>query len=109
ALLAGQARIAGRSKPRGCVILETSLVELVDEEELRLRLHRLRHVDVGVTIEQVIQPRCPRSRGAADNEIREPHHARGSTRDANGDTERRLTLRRIRLEPERALDDVERP
>src|SRR5262249_1388534 len=45
----------------------------IDEEELRLRLERPRHVDARVPIEHFVEPGRARPRRPADDEVRKSH------------------------------------
>src|SRR2546422_10881703 len=70
ALLA-RGRVRVRSgKPRIDVMLQAPFVQFIDEEELRLRPNGLGHVDLRVTIEQVVQPRRPGARSAGNQKGR---------------------------------------
>src|SRR5678815_3793443 len=46
-------------EPRVDVMLKAAFVQVVNEKELGLRPHGLGHVHVGMTIQQVVQPRRP--------------------------------------------------
>src|SRR6185436_14252814 len=72
ALLARDRRGLGAVEPSRGVIRQPLRVLVVSKEELRLRRDRPRHVDIRMPIEQLVQPRRPRSGRAADDELRKP-------------------------------------
>src|SRR5262245_17271655 len=75
----------GILEPRVDVMLEPSFVQFVDEEKLGLRPNRLGHVYVGMTIQQVVQPRRPGAGRARNQESRALSvHAYGNLDQSNG-------------------------
>ena len=71
ALFTSQRCVAGPVEPGRRVERQAFVVQVIDQEELGLGLHRPRHVDVRVPIEQLVQPGRTGPRRAADDEIRE--------------------------------------